>query len=135
PAASRQSAVIESSRFTPAPYATGVSVPCRACNGPTTTQPSRYSHGMAESFVLVESPLGPLLLAAEDGALTLLWMSPLPERGEGEVDARDRAVLAAAGEQLDAYFSGDLTAFDLPLAPSGTPFQQRVWAALVEIPF
>ena len=90
---------------------------------------------MAESFVLVESPLGPLLLAAEDGALTLLWMSPLPEREQGAVDPRNRTVLAAAGEQLDAYFTGELTTFDLPLAPRGTPFQQCVWAALVEIPF
>jgi O-6-methylguanine DNA methyltransferase len=90
---------------------------------------------MAESFARMESPLGPLLLAAEDGALTLLWMSPLPERETGGADARDRAVLAAAGEQLEAYFAGDLTAFDLPLAPRGTTFQQRVWSALVEIPF
>jgi O-6-methylguanine DNA methyltransferase len=90
---------------------------------------------MAESFAVVESPLGPLLLGAEDGALTLLWMSPLPERETGGADARDRAVLAAARDQLEAYFAGDLTAFDLPLAPVGTPFQQRVWSALVEIPF
>ncbi len=90
---------------------------------------------MAETFSVVDSPLGPLLLAAEDGALTLLWMSPLPEHGAAAADRRDRAVLGAAEEQLDAYFAGDLTAFDLPLAPSGTPFQQRVWAALVEIPF
>jgi methylated-DNA-[protein]-cysteine S-methyltransferase len=90
---------------------------------------------MAEGFAVVESPLGPLLLAAEDGALTLLWMSPLPERKTGAVNARDRAVLAAASDQLEAYFAGDLTAFDLPLAPRGTSFQQRVWAALVEIPF
>ena len=87
---------------------------------------------MAGSFARIESPLGPLLLAAEDGALTLLWMSPLPERETGGADARGRAVLAAAGEQLEAYFAGDLTAFDLPLAPRGTTFQQRVWSALVE---
>jgi methylated-DNA-[protein]-cysteine S-methyltransferase len=90
---------------------------------------------MAKSFAVIDSPLGPLLLGAEGGALTLLWMSPLPEREEGVVDAGDQAVLAAAGEQLDAYFTGDLTEFDLPLAPGGTPFQQRVWAALVDIPF
>src|SRR3989442_4963642 len=90
---------------------------------------------MAESVAIIDSPLGPLLLAAEDGALTLLWMSPLPEPGKGAVDAQNQAVLAAASEQLDTYFAGDLTAFDLPLAPRGTPFQRRVWAALVEIPF
>jgi methylated-DNA-[protein]-cysteine S-methyltransferase len=90
---------------------------------------------MAGTHAVIDSPLGPLLLAAEDGALTLLWMSPLPDRGADAGEARDRAVLAAAGEQLDAYFAGDLTVFDLPLAPAGTPFQQRVWQALVEIPF
>ena len=90
---------------------------------------------MAETFSVVESPLGPLLLAADDGALTLLWMSPFPEHRPGGDDARDREVLNAAGEQLAAYFAGDLTAFDLPLGPRGTAFQQRVWAALVEIPF
>jgi methylated-DNA-[protein]-cysteine S-methyltransferase len=90
---------------------------------------------MAESFAVTDSPLGPLLLGAQDGALTLLWMSPLPEREAGADDDRDRAVLAAAGEQLEAYFAGDLTEFNLPLAPRGTPFQQQVWAALVDIPF
>jgi len=90
---------------------------------------------MPESLAVIDSPLGPLLLAAEGGALTLLWMSPLPERESGGADARDRVVLAAAAEQLGGYFGGDLTAFDLPLAPRGTPFQQRVWSALVEIPF
>jgi methylated-DNA-[protein]-cysteine S-methyltransferase len=90
---------------------------------------------MAETYAVVDSPLGPLLLAAEEGALTLLWMSPLPERGAGAAEARDREVLDAAREQLEAYFDGDLTVFDLPLAPRGTAFQRRVWAALVEIPF
>ncbi len=42
-------------------------------------------------------------------------------------------VLACAGE-LSAYFSGRRTCFDLPLAPEGTPFQKRVWEALVRIP-
>lgn len=40
-----------------------------------------------------------------------------------------------AARQLEAYFSGERTRFDLKLAPEGTPFQQEVWAALCEIPF
>jgi methylated-DNA-[protein]-cysteine S-methyltransferase len=40
-----------------------------------------------------------------------------------------------AREQLLAYFAGERRAFDLPLLPSGTPFQQQVWNALREIPF
>jgi methylated-DNA-[protein]-cysteine S-methyltransferase len=90
---------------------------------------------MTEASAVVESPVGPLLLVAEHGALTMLWMSPLPGRGRDEGDARDIAVLARAADQLDAYFAGDLTDFDLPLSPRGTSFQRQVWAGLVEIPF
>jgi methylated-DNA-[protein]-cysteine S-methyltransferase len=42
---------------------------------------------------------------------------------------------AAVKEQLAAYFRGDLQAFDLPLAPAGTPFQRRVWQELARIPY
>jgi methylated-DNA-[protein]-cysteine S-methyltransferase len=41
----------------------------------------------------------------------------------------------AAKAQLRAYFNGELRAFDLPLAPTGTPFQQRVWQVLGTIPY
>ena len=45
------------------------------------------------------------------------------------------SILARAVAQLDAYFAGELTRFDLPLAPSGTAFQLRVWWALADIPY
>ncbi len=48
---------------------------------------------------------------------------------------RDAWRTNAAREEIAAYFAGDLRAFSLPLAPAGTPFQQRVWRALSEIPF
>ena len=41
----------------------------------------------------------------------------------------------AAAQQLAAYFNGSLHDFDLPLAPRGTSFQQRVWRALLDIPY
>ena len=44
-------------------------------------------------------------------------------------------VLEEATRQLRAYFDGKLAGFDLPLAPRGTPFQQRVWKALLDIPY
>jgi methylated-DNA-[protein]-cysteine S-methyltransferase len=47
----------------------------------------------------------------------------------------DAAALREAEEQLAAYFDGELTEFDLPLAPQGTPFQLRVWDALTRIPY
>ncbi|GAA0610464.1 methylated-DNA--[protein]-cysteine S-methyltransferase [Kribbella sandramycini] len=49
--------------------------------------------------------------------------------------ARDDSVLPAAVEQLTEYFAHDRTTFDLPLHLPGTPFQQRVWAALQDIPY
>ena len=48
---------------------------------------------------------------------------------------RDDTVLPALQEQLAAYFARDLKEFDVQLAVSGTPFQQRVWAALATIPY
>src|SRR5882724_287008 len=84
----------------------------------------------------VDSPVGPLTLVALDGVLTGLYMEKqrhLPDAGTfGE---RDPDGFGAVREQLTAYFAGTLTEFDLPLAMLGTPFQQRVWAALREIPY
>jgi methylated-DNA-[protein]-cysteine S-methyltransferase len=90
---------------------------------------------MAESSLVIDSPLGPLLLAAENGALTMLWMSPLPTRDDPPPQGADRDALDETAAQLDRYFAGSLTAFDLPLGLRGTPFQLRVWSALQEIPF
>jgi methylated-DNA-[protein]-cysteine S-methyltransferase len=87
-------------------------------------------------YTRLPSPIGELLITSEDGAITCLSMGrpdgpalPDPEW------RRDDAGLRAAREQLSGYFAGELTAFDLPLAPRGTPFQLRVWQALREIPF
>jgi methylated-DNA-[protein]-cysteine S-methyltransferase len=48
---------------------------------------------------------------------------------------QDRAFFRTIREQLAAYFNAELRRFDLPLAPVGTPFQQKVWAALRTIPY
>ncbi|MCZ8514138.1 methylated-DNA--[protein]-cysteine S-methyltransferase [Paenibacillus filicis] len=48
---------------------------------------------------------------------------------------RDPQPLAAAAEQLTAYFAGSLDRFDLALDLQGTPFQRKVWTALLEVPF
>jgi methylated-DNA-[protein]-cysteine S-methyltransferase len=88
------------------------------------------------SHTVVDSPLGPLTLRADDGVLSGLY---LPEHRRGPAVAglgdRDDDGLPAAREQLAAYFAGELTAFDLPLDLRGTDFQQRVWAALRAIPY
>jgi methylated-DNA-[protein]-cysteine S-methyltransferase len=83
-------------------------------------------------WTVVDSPIDPLLLVGDEAGLRELQMAPhSPPDGATE----DPGPLRAAAEQLAAYFAGDLTAWELPLAPVGTPFQQKVWAALREIPF
>jgi methylated-DNA-[protein]-cysteine S-methyltransferase len=91
-------------------------------------------------FQTTPSPVGELLLAASAGALVGVYFEPHrwgPSASEVAGWRRDDAdgVLAAARTQLAAYFAGELTAFDLPLAPRGTDFQQRVWGALRAIPY
>jgi len=88
------------------------------------------------------SPLGPLAMAADaGGALVYLGFADheprkrLLERLAGAGDLTDDpAAFAPVEHQLDAYFRRSRTAFDLPLAPRGTPFQVRVWDELRRIP-
>ena len=93
------------------------------------------------THTVIESVLGPLTIVAEDGRIRCLYMDlqrHRPDDGElGKPDPRGREAdpFKAAADQLDAYFAGELTRFDLPLAPLGSDFQQRVWAALREIPY
>ncbi len=86
----------------------------------------------------VPSPIGPLLLIGRDGALTGLYMLGGPHGSTAQVPAgarRDAKTLAPVTEQLDAYFEGQLTEFDLQLAPEGSEFQLAVWAELTRIPY
>ncbi len=68
----------------------------------------------------MQSPLGALTLREEGGCLVAL------EWGESHYE-NETILLAEARRQLEAYFKGQRKAFDLPLAPRGTAFQQRVW--------
>lgn len=77
----------------------------------------------------IASPLGPLTLTAEAGALTVLDWS-----ADGAGTTGD-PLLREAARQVDAYFAGRLHGFDLPLRPAGTPFQQRVWTLMCAIPY
>jgi len=85
------------------------------------------------------SPIGPLTLVAEAGQLVALYLDAQRHRPDedsfGTPGDPRAAPFAAAARQLDAYFAGQLTEFDLPLAPAGTDFQRRVWAALQTIPY
>jgi methylated-DNA-[protein]-cysteine S-methyltransferase len=77
--------------------------------------------------ISLHSPVGDLTVSEEDGRIVAIdW-------GWGR-DQADTPVLLAARGQLQAYFDGELTDFDLPLAPAGSAYRQRVWAALCAIP-
>jgi methylated-DNA-[protein]-cysteine S-methyltransferase len=82
-------------------------------------------------YETIESPLGELLLAGNGHALTAVHMDGAPGAGW----RRDPGSLRDAADQLRAYFAGELREFELPLAPHGTASQQRVWAALRDIPY
>jgi methylated-DNA-[protein]-cysteine S-methyltransferase len=93
--------------------------------------------------VVVDSPVGPLVLADSDGRLRGLRLPHVADDGtttaaplpQWQPIRRPTRLLHETSDQLAAYFAGDLTQFDLPLQLDGTPFQQRVWQALREIPF
>lgn len=75
----------------------------------------------------LHSPLGPLTLSEEDGAIIALdW-------GWGR-DQTETVLLTSAREWLDAWFDQPEGQFPLPLAPEGTLYQKKVWAALMRIP-
>lgn len=79
------------------------------------------------------SPIGTLLLAAEEDALTGLRMDrPLPPEC---IPAGEHPVLKAAARWLDAYFMGQNPAIAISLRPYGTAFQRQVWQRLLEIPY
>ncbi len=94
---------------------------------------------LTRAHVIVDSPVGPLTLVAERGRLRGLFMDEqrhAPDMADlGTPGDPADEPFAQAATQLAAYFSGQLTAFDLPLAPAGTPFQLRVWDALRTIPY
>jgi len=92
-------------------------------------------------WTVVDSPVGELRLVEHEGAITAVEFSPFaapdapgpgPARGPRD-DAHP--VLTLARDQLAAYFAGELTEFDLPLAPRGTPWQQSVWEQLRAIAY
>lgn len=89
---------------------------------------------MRRTHTVLDSPVGPLTLAADDGALIGLWMAE-HRRGELPIGEQDDAGFTETGRQLAEYFAGTRTEFDLPLAPLGGVFEQRVWHLLLEIPY
>lgn len=86
------------------------------------------------TYAITDSPVGPLTLVEVGGALAGLYLTD--HRHQPTIAGpRDDTGLPAVRDQLAAYFDGTLQEFDVPLAVTGTPFQQQVWKALATIPY
>ena len=90
----------------------------------------------AVCYTTIESPVGPLLLAGDDGGLRTVSFESSKRAAKVQPDWKeDKAPFAEVIRQLQAYFRGELKDFDLPLALEGTEFQVRVWRNLQAIPY
>lgn len=86
-------------------------------------------------WTVMESPIGDLRIVEQNGTITAIEFSPFRDH-DGRVRgdrADDNPLLVETVRQLRAYFDRDLKEFDLPLAPQGSDFQQRVWAELLQV--
>lgn len=80
--------------------------------------------------VFVKTPLGIAKIVGDENGISEISVSD-----EGVVSNAIPTVLQEAASQLNDYFEGKRTNFDFKLNPMGTEFQQKVWKALLEIPF
>ena len=86
-------------------------------------------------YDILESPLGELLVAADDAGLRKLsFLAGSGACVPGKTWQRARGAFAGLAGELEAYFSGEPVSFSAPVAGDGTAFQRRVWRALCDIP-
>jgi methylated-DNA-[protein]-cysteine S-methyltransferase len=81
---------------------------------------------------VIDSPIGPLTAVGKDGVLVGLWMGP-PDADD--LGPRDDDAFTDVRAQLDEYFAGTRTSFDLEMRASGSPLQVAVWKLIAEIPY
>lgn len=97
------------------------------------------------SIAWLESPVGPLVAGATDSAVCMLefadrhllasQLDAVRSRFRCALAVRCNPLLEQLGRELGEYFAGRRRRFDVPLTYPGTPFQERVWSALLEIPY
>ena len=84
----------------------------------------------------LETPIGPLTVTATKKAVTAIRFGTEVPEGSARCTATEATpLLRKAAEEIGEYFAGSRRKFTLPLAPEGSPFQQKVWEALRTIPY
>lgn len=89
-------------------------------------------------FAAFDTTWGAVYATATDAGITGVYFRGgrhAPAIAPAWREAPDDAALAACARQLHEYLGGRRSAFALPLAPSGTPFQRAVWSAIAAIPY
>ncbi len=88
----------------------------------------------AATTIIIESPVGRLSITeVGDAVVRIAWTDH--QASDWGVQPGETPLLARAAEQLDQYFAGTRRDFDLPLAPTGTGYQRRVWTEMARSPF
>lgn len=87
------------------------------------------------SELVVDSPVGPLALAEDDGALVAIRFDAPPRSAASGTPGAVAPVLLETARALERYFTGAPTTFEMPVRPAGTEFRQRVWAVLATVPW
>ena len=93
---------------------------------------------MNKVFIYKQTPVGDLVIGESEGFITYLLFSTelkMNEMRKNNYVVEETSLIKKAKQQLDEYFAGARKDFDLPLKPSGTEFQMKVWEALKEIPY
>jgi AraC family transcriptional regulator of adaptative response/methylated-DNA-[protein]-cysteine methyltransferase len=109
-------------------------------NKPVTTPAPGQKDDDWLHTALIETPLGTMSAAATDSALILLLFT---DKGYLEIENNTNCsvvqgkntIISSIEKELSTYFSGELKEFKTPIQLIGTPFQQRVWRALSNIPY
>lgn len=85
-----------------------------------------------QCYEFYETGLGPLTIGDADGAVNIIRFGRIPLKDGIQMETE---VTLRAAKEIEEYLAGARTSFDLPLKPEGTPFQKRVWEALLTIPY
>ena len=101
-------------------------------------QPKVIKGNATKYYATIKSPVGELMLVADDTALTGVYFAGhdhIPAASEGWRRDAQHPVLRKAALQLQEYLSGKRTIFEIPLRLTGTDFQEKVWQQIARIPY